>query len=199
MTHPHRSILIASLSLVASVASAQSRDSARVDKTFLTRRDLAWTGVALAGSAAISVFDAHDLFDNFSVVNEQPMTLGALAVYGVGRLAGSDAIASLGLHATEALVLTVAASELIRGPVGRARPRVSRDDAYDFSFGKGFTDFSRRSFPSIHSAVGFATASVIVGELKQRHPSTVPYAAPVLYAAALVPGGINRPSEMSTL
>jgi membrane-associated phospholipid phosphatase len=188
-----------------STAAAQTSDTAHVDKTFFTRRDLLWTGVAIAASAAVSPFDVriahwaqspriqggtsrHDLVDNLTVINEQPLTLGALGVYGIGRLAGSNAIASLGLHATEALVLTVATSELIRGPLGRARPRLSPDDAFAFSLDKGFTDFGRRSYPSLHSAVGFATASVVVGEVRERFPSAVPFVAPVMFTAALVPG-----------
>jgi len=196
---------IVSLCLAASTLTAQTNDSTTADKTFFTRRDLVLTGLAVAASAGVSAFDErigrwarspriqggmsrHDLFENLTVVNEVPLTIGAVVVYGVGRLAGSDVTARVGLHATEALVLTVAASELIRAPLGRARPRVSPADAYSFSVGAGFTDFAKRSFPSLHSAVGFATAAVLTGELHERHPSAVPYVAPVLYAAALVPG-----------
>jgi hypothetical protein len=174
-------------------------------KTFFTRRDAAWSGVALAASAGLSIFDVrisnwfrssgvqgssarHTAFKDLTVINEQPLTLGAVAVYGIGRLTHSALLSDVGLHATEALVLTVAASEAIRGPLGRLRPRVSQDNQYDFKFWRGFTDFAGRSFPSLHSAVGFATASVIVGEMQERHSSATPYVAPVLYAAALVPG-----------
>jgi len=85
-------------------------------------------------------------------------------------------------------VLTVAVSELIRGPVGRVRPRASPGDQYQFEFGGGFTKFEDRSFPSLHASAAFATASSLVGELKVRKPHMVKYAAPVLYTAALVPG-----------
>jgi membrane-associated phospholipid phosphatase len=189
----------------SAVAAVAQRSGARPAKTFFTRRDLVWSGVALAGSAGLSIFDPriahwfqsphvqggssrHDTFQNLTVVNEQPLTLGALAVYGVGRLTGSSVVADMGLHATEALVLTVVASEAIRGPLGRLRPRVSEDDQYDFKFWRGFTDFAGRSYPSLHSAVGFATASVLVAEMEERHSKATPYVAPVLYAAALVPG-----------
>jgi membrane-associated phospholipid phosphatase len=36
--------------------------------------------------------------------------------------------------------------------------------------------------------MGFATASVVVGELREHQPGAVPYVAPIMYAAALVPG-----------
>jgi hypothetical protein len=204
--HIARSVALAALlGLPLSAAVAQSADTAHVQKTFFTRRDAIATGVALAASAGVSVFDKRiarwtqtsniqgsqsrrDLFDNLTVINEQPLTLGAVAVYGIGRLAGSETMAAVGLHATEALVMTVGASELIRGPLGRRRPRISPDDQYKFSFWRGFTDFGARSFPSIHSAVGFTTASVLVGELREHKPGAVPYLAPLLYAGALVPG-----------
>ncbi len=196
---------VLSFCLVASTLAAQSADSTTAPKTFFRRRDLVLSGVAIAGSGVVSIFDErigrwarspnvqgpasrHDLFENLTVINEVPLTLGAVALYGIGRISGSDVTAKIGLHATEALVLTVAASELIRGPVGRARPRVSPTDPYNFSFGAGFTDFAKRSYPSIHSAVAFATASVLTGELHERHPGAVPFVAPVLFAAAIVPG-----------
>jgi len=205
MRHFRTPLQLVAFCMSASALAAQNADSTNADKTFFTRRDLVLTGVALVGSAGVSVFDEriarwtrspsvqggtsrHDLVKSLTVVNEVPLTIGAVALYGIGRLSGSDVTAKVGLHATEALVLTVATSELIRGPLGRSRPRVSPDDPYKFSFGGGFTDFGKRSFPSLHSAVGFATASVLTGELNERHPGAVPYVAPVLYAAALVPG-----------
>jgi membrane-associated phospholipid phosphatase len=196
---------VISLCLAASTVAAQTNDSTTGQKTCFTRRDAGLSGVALAGSGVVSIFDErierwarsprvqgstarHDAFENLTAINEVPLTIGAVAVYGLGRLSGSNVTAKVGLHATEALVLTVATSELIRAPLGRSRPRESPNDAYKFSFGGGFTDFGKRSYPSLHAAVGFATASVLTGELQERHPDAVPFAAPVLFAAALVPG-----------
>jgi membrane-associated phospholipid phosphatase len=196
---------VVSLCFAASALAAQTTDSTPAQKTFFTRRDAVLSGVAIAGSGVVSIFDErigrwarsphvqgssarHDAFENLTVVNEVPLTIGAVVVYGLGRISGSDVTTKVGLHATEALVLTVAASELVRAPLGRARPRESPNDVFNFSFGGGFTDFARRSYPSIHAAVAFATASVLTGELHERHPDAVPYVAPVLYAAALVPG-----------
>jgi len=181
---------------------AQSQDTS---KTFFTRRDLLWTGIGLGGGAVISIFDKrianwwqsssvqgsssrHDFVKSLTIVNETPLTIGAFVTYGVGRLAGKPTIADIGLHATEALVLTVGVSEAIRGPLGRLRPRESHDDQYDFLFWGGFTDFARRSYPSLHSAVGFASATAIVQEIHFRNPRANVWAAPLLYTAALIPG-----------
>ena len=194
-----RTLIVA---LLALPRLAQSQDTT---KTFFTRRDAYWAGVGLAGGALISIFDErianwwqspsvqgspsrHDFVKSLTIVNETPLTIGAFVTYGVGRLAGKPTIADVGLHATEALVLTVAVSEAIRGPLGRLRPRNSQNDQYDFLFWGGFTDFARRSYPSLHSAVGFTTATAIVREIHFRHPEANTWAAPILYTAALIPG-----------
>jgi membrane-associated phospholipid phosphatase len=94
----------------------------------------------------------------------------------------------VGLHWTEAIVLNNVVSELIRGPVGRKRPRVSPNDAFAFELGGGFTKFEDRSFPSLHSSSAFATAAALVGEVRERKPELTWVVGPVLYGAALIPG-----------
>src|SRR5436190_3715820 len=161
-------VLTTSLSTAALLAQStgSATDSNRVNKTFFTRRDALWTAGAVLGTVALSQFDEkiarwarspgvqdgqsrHDLVDALTHVNETPLTIAAVLTYGVGRLSGSRTVTDIGLHATEAMVLTDVTSELIRGPIGRARPRISQDDAFKFSFGKGFTDFGYRAFPSL--------------------------------------------------
>ena len=188
--------------LVAMPRLAPAQDTT---KTFFTRRDLYWAGVGLAGGAAISIFDErianwwqspavqgsssrHNFVKALTVINETPLTIGALVTFGAGRLTGNHTVADVGGHATEALVLTIVTSEAIRGPLGRARPRSSQDDQYNFLFWGGFTDFARRSYPSLHAAAGFATAAALVQEIHFRHPQANVWAAPVLYTAALIPG-----------
>jgi hypothetical protein len=196
------------LGLLLAVASAlplaaQTRDS--VDKTFFTRRDLYYTAGAVAGTAIVSIWDEkiarwtqtqrvqgsqsrHDLVDNLTHVNETPLTIAAIATYGIGRLAGSSTWADVGAHWTEAMVLTDVTSELIRGPIGRQRPRIVNDsNAFQFSFGKGFTDFGARSFPSLHSAAAYATAATLTAEVGERG-GPVWVVGPILYTAAAIPG-----------
>lgn len=180
-------------------------DSGHVDKTFFTRRDAVLTGAAIVGTAAISYFDERisrwaqqpsiqgsqsrrDLIDVATRFNETPLTIGAILTYGIGRIGGWTTVTDIGLHTTEAIVLTDVVAELIRGPLGRARPRVSPDDAFVFEAGKGFTDFANRAFPSIHAASAFATAAALVGEIHERKPSATWVAAPLLYGAAMIPG-----------
>src|SRR5437870_3497503 len=99
--------------LVTSTLAAQANDTTAGQKTFFTRRDAVLTGVAVAASAGVSVFDErigrwarspsiqgstsrHDLFKRLTVVNEVPLTIGAVVVYGVGRLSGSDVTTKVG-------------------------------------------------------------------------------------------------------
>lgn len=174
-------------------------------KTFFVKRDLIASGIAFAASVAVSSFDLriahwarsddvqgessrHDLVTTATRVNETPLTIAAFATYGIGRLAHSETLADVGLHTFEALVLTTAVSEVLRGTIGRTRPRESQEDPFLFKPGKGFTQFETRSYPSLHTAAAFATATALVGEIRRRRPEAVRVAAPLLYTAAMIPG-----------
>ncbi|HET9731033.1 MAG TPA: phosphatase PAP2 family protein [Acidimicrobiia bacterium] len=174
-------------------------------KTFFTSRDLVSTGVAAAVTVGIMQFDKKiarwtqtpsvhgsstraNAVNSLTKINETPLGIASVLTYGIGRLTGSKTTADVGLHWAEALFMTDVISEAIRGPIGRARPRVSPDDPFNFKFWGGFTDFDRRAFPSLHSAVGFATAAALLGEIRERHPSATWYAGPLLYTFAVIPG-----------
>ena len=202
--------LILALLLVASPLGAQVADSLpRGSKTFLTRRDLAIAGVAFGATALLSVWDDDIAIESqkpewqsssltsfankASKVQETTLTVGGILVYGIGRLTKSKTTADIALHATESVVLASVVSQIIRGPLGRARPYVTADtDQYDFKFGGGFrrgeTGFRRRAFPSIHTSSGTAVATVLTMEIHRRHPGATPYVAPLLYAAGILPG-----------
>ena len=175
-------------------------------KTLLTRRDAGLAVGAIAISAAISHFDpkiasffgdsalAHvragqRLDDVFTRINETTLTIAGIAAYGTGRLMKSKALTDVAFHTTEAIVGASLASQLIRGPLGRSRPRVTNfEDQYDFHWFKGFGEFDYRAFPSIHSGSGFAAATALVQETRLRRPGAVKIVAPILYALALTPG-----------
>ena len=120
-------------------------------------------------------------------MNETPMMLAALATYGVGRVGGWHTTADVGLHTLEALVLTTGVSQVVRGVLGRTRPRASLEDPFVFKPFTGFRAFETRSYPSLHAAASFAAATALVGEIHLRRPGAVKVAAPLLYTAALVP------------
>jgi membrane-associated phospholipid phosphatase len=195
----------ARLSASDSAAEPAAPTSRPAQKTFFVKRDLAYAGIALVASAGVSHFDrrvAHwaqtpsvqgdssrtELVENLTRINETPLTIAAFATWGIGRIAGSATTADIGLHTFEALVLTTGVSEVIRGTLGRTRPRSAPGEPFDFEPGTGFTKFETRSFPSLHTAAAFATATALVGEIRERRPEAAKYAAPLLYTAALAPG-----------
>lgn len=174
-------------------------------KTFFVKRDLAWSAAALAGTAVVSVFDKriahwtqtpgiqgsssrHRLVDDLTHVNETTLTGAAILSYGIGRLVHSSTMADVALHTAESTILTSVISQTIRGPLGRQRPSISPDDQYRFQFGKGFTEFNNRSFPSLHAATGFAAATAVSAEIHERNPNASWWVTPVAYTVAMVPG-----------
>jgi membrane-associated phospholipid phosphatase len=202
-----RLVLIALLLLlVAPPAMAQRADSvSRGAKTFLTRRDLAISGVALGATALLSRWDPdiarasqeprfqssslHGLALDISKVNETTLTIGGIVTWGVARLVKSPDVSDIALHATESVVLASLSSQLIRGPLGRSRPHVTGDaDQYDFHAFQGFGNFKYRAFPSIHTSSSMAVATVLTMELHDRHQKVTPFVAPILFAAAALPG-----------
>jgi len=186
-------------------ALAQSRDTTSHDKTFLTRRDLLVLGAGAAATGVLSIWDddiakaaqqekyqgsgLHSFALNVSKAQETTLTVASLLTYGIGRLTKQNTVADVGLHSTEAVVLASLASQLIRGPLGRTRPnKVADTNQYDFHFGKGFTSFDQRAFPSIHTSSGMAVATVLTMEMQRRHVAATPYVAPLLFAAGILPG-----------
>ena len=187
---------------------AQRADSTQAggDRRFLRPRELAILGVGIAASGALSLADlriAHwdqssgvqggpgrkRFFDDVTKVNETTITLAGLAAYGIGRVTRANALADIAKHTTESVVLTSLVSQALRGPLGRTRPYVTQDsNQYDFHAFKGFTSFDNRAWPSLHSATAFAAGSALVGEIRERHPEAVSWAAPLIYAAAAMPG-----------
>jgi membrane-associated phospholipid phosphatase len=195
------------LSLASDVRIRSHVDSAdrSAQKTFFVKRDLVASGIAFAASVGMSAFDLriahwarspgvqgdssrHDKVSAITRVNETPLTLAALATYGIGRLAHSETTADVGLHTFEALVLTTGISEVLRGSIGRTRPREAKENPFLFKPGKGFSQFETRSYPSLHTAAAFATATALIGEIHERRPEATKVAAPLLYAAAMIPG-----------
>lgn len=177
---------------------------AQQEKLF-TRRDAYWSVAALAASAALSLEDVRiarfwndsthrdagsdRLARGFAKVQEGTLTFGNLALYGLFRLTGADALADVTLHAAEAVVAGSLASQVIRGPLGRSRPHVTEyKDQYDFAPFRGFREFEYRAFPSIHTASAFGVATVYTLETHRRARGGTWIVAPIAYALAAGPG-----------
>lgn len=110
-------------------------------------------------------------------------------LYAIGRLGGFERLADLGLHGTEAVIVGAGVSGLLKGLVGRARPFVTADsNAADFSFGRGFTNDDRTSFPSGHTTSAFAAASAVTAETGQWWPRSTWIVGPLMYGGATMVG-----------
>jgi membrane-associated phospholipid phosphatase len=197
-------LLLCLLPLAGRTAEAQDSTS----RTFLTRNDLLYSALGLGGTILLSHYDTdiarasqesrfqspslHNLALDISHVNETTLTIAGIATYGVTRLLHAQTATDIALHATESVVLASVVSQLIRGPLGRTRPFVTHDsDQYRFKAFRGFvgdTTFNYRSFPSIHTSSSIAVATVLTMELHRRKPGATAFVAPVLFAAAILPG-----------
>ena len=203
----------ASLALAAGVAAPPLAAQGVADTTndtrrppLLTRRELVVTGALTAASIGVMHFDPRirrwvrrdelqregfirDRADELKFVNEKTLFVTEAVAWGVGRLTGNEALADIGLHAAEAVVITTLVTQAVRIGTGRTRPFVTRgEDQYDLHPFEHPTDQAYRSFPSIHAGAAFATAAAITGETQRRRPGAVKVVAPVSFALAALPG-----------
>ena len=193
--------------LVAIRRSAYAQTDAAA-KTFFHPSDLGWAGVFAAGSYVVSRFDPtiakyfqqpdhqrepimRTSAEAFTRVQETTLTLCGVLTYAVARLAGSRDVEVTALHATEAIAAASLTSQVIRGPLGRARPKDARpifEDQYEFHWFNGFRNFEYRAFPSIHASSAFAAATAIVAETHHRSPRSTWLVAPIAFTIAAGPG-----------
>jgi len=191
------------LALLTALGSARAQDASA--PPLFTRNDAVWAAAVLAGSIALSRADVHiigvwtdssnhtpgrdRLARNFAKLQEGTLTVGNLALWGVGRLTGSHSLAHVTFHAAEAVFVGSVAAQLIRGPLGRSRPyHTDYTDQYDFHPFKGFGNFKYRAFPSIHTTSAFAVATVYTLEAQRRSRAAGWVVGPIAYAIAAGPG-----------
>lgn len=182
-------------------------DSIHAAKTLFTTRDIllaaGYTGLTIAmfpADRAIarrlqdSTTQASRALKNASVAVQYFADPGSLvlsaSLYGVGRIGHWKGVADLGLHSTEAIVISGLVTGFIKDAAGRARPYVAGDtNAHDFGFGRGLTKGGGyQSFPSGHATVAFAAASVVTSETQRSHPKAAWVVGTVMYSVATLVG-----------
>ena len=188
----------------SSVAGAQPSDTTHISRAPLFTASDAWIAAGfVAGTVAMYPADRYFARKLQSTGNQENQFLrntaadfrfmgtpGSLYIgagmYAIGRLAKVDRMADLGLHGTEALFIASGTVNLIKGVAGRARPRLDIADERNFKFGRGFKggNDDYRSFPSGHSAMGFAAAAAVTSETSKWWPNSTWYIAPIMYGGA---------------
>jgi membrane-associated phospholipid phosphatase len=121
---------------------------------------------------------------DFDFLGDPGTAIISVGLYGVGRLAHRERVAELGLRGAEALVLSAAATEAIKGIAGRARPYLNDSDPDNFALGRGFTHGGYSSFPSGHATAAFAVATVVAAEGSRWWPDRTWIIAPLVYGGA---------------
>lgn len=108
--------------------------------------------------------------------------------YLLGLLTGQRRTQDLGLHSMEAIGLGIAQAEAIKITAGRARPRVSPNNARNFQLFRGLGDDEYKSFPSGHATIAFAFASAVASETQRWWPGTRWIIGPIVYSSAALTG-----------
>ena len=196
--------LVLAATSLAAVADAQPADTTHISrKPLFTGRD-AWIAAGfVAGTIALYPADRYfarklqtpgnqenrflrNTAADFNFIGTPGSLYIGVGIYTVGRLAKVDRMADLGLHGTEALFVAQGAVNLIKGMAGRGRPLLDIEDERNFKFGRGFKhgNDAYRSFPSGHSALGFAAASAVTAETSMWWPNSTWYIAPIMYGGA---------------
>lgn len=210
-TPEQRSLLLRCLVIVCFVAvipptlDAQrvtQPDSSHQPATLLTPADAA-LGVGFAGlTLAMFPLDRHiasqlrdqtrpenRFLDHAATGFELLSTPGVFvigpALYAYGRYAGHSDIEDLGWHGTEAVVVGLGVTGIVKGVLGRSRPYVTADtNPRDFRLGSGFFSEDRSALPSGHVTVAFAAASSVTSEAQRIWPGHSWVIAPVMYGGA---------------
>src|SRR5436190_5047875 len=140
-------VTITAFTVVTSVAGAQTApatDSVRADLRLFKRSDLYILGMFTAATIGMFPLDRHlasvvrdeDLVTNRDLKRAAtafrffggsgPYIIGA-SMYVVGRVTHVPRMAELGVHGTEAVVVGIATSGVLKVILGRARPYFSAD------------------------------------------------------------------------
>ncbi len=185
--------------------SSQSRDSVRQtsDSTppWITRRELAGLGLSLIATVAISPLDnpaSNELQEQHWQGNEAlhsltqslafaggpgPFVVGG-SFYILGKIARAPGLAIAGEHITAAVLLAASVTALGKGMAGRALPGVKTGESFEWARGFHRNNGPFVSFPSGHTAAGFALAASLTEEAAAWRPGTERFVGPAAYGVA---------------
>jgi len=192
--------------LSAQDAKAEADTAKKAKETLFTMRDAyiaaGFVGLTMAlypvdrsmaqrmnNANALGGKGLNNVADGFDYLALPGVLVIGVGSYAWGRMAPRPKLADFGLHTTEAVVLAVATSQVLKLAIGRSRPYVSNDtNPRDFKFGGGFSSDARRSFPSGHATIAFAAAAAATSEVKRLWPKRTVLAGSLLYGSATMVG-----------
>lgn len=200
-----QTLICLSLIVVASTSNAQTADTLYTKRPLFRLSDAALLGGFTAATAAAGPADrwitdriepgvkqAHNTLDRGATLFRlfgQPGALvagGGLYVLGLAR--GNRRVQDLGLHSVESIFLASVVTGAVKVTAGRARPRVSRDNARNFNLFRGLGKDDYQSFPSGHTTAAFAFASIISAETSHWWPGSRWIVGPAMYGVATLTG-----------
>ena len=198
--------IVVCMSLLAgSVAGAQPADTISGEKPLFTFRDVLTAGGFTLATIALAPADRHmthqlqvparqsnRLLHRSATVfrlfgNPGSMITGA-GLYLLGTANGQRRTQDLGLHAIEAIVLGFGATSTVKIVTGRARPRISENDASKFQLLRVLRGDDYQSFPSGHTTSAFAFAATVASETQRWWPRSRWVLGPILYGGATLTG-----------
>ena len=200
-----RFVTACALTSCASIAaSGQRADSAPPPPSLWTSTDT-WLAVGFGvGIAATMPFDERvaawsqspsvqsrantDVVKFFNGYGGYGVLIASIGTYGVARIAGSRPWSTIGLRATESIVVSGIATWFFKGVIGRQRPYVNIDDAHNYQFGRGFGNDPYASMPSGHTTAAFAFAASVTDEVHEFWPKQTWWVATVTYGSATAVG-----------
>jgi len=197
-------VVCASL-LAGNVAGAQTTDTISGPKPLFTLRDGLMAGGFTLATIVLAPADRHLTHqlqiparqsnrllhtgaDVFRILGNPGGMITGAGLYLLGTANGQRRTQDLGLHTVEAIALGAGATTVIKILTGRARPRISADDASRFQLLRGLKNDNYRSFPSGHTTTAFAFAATVASETQRWWPGSRWIIGPILYGGATLTG-----------
>jgi len=191
--------------LTGSIAGAQTADTISGPKPLFTLRDGLIAGGFTLATIVLAPADRHLTHqlqiparqsnrllhtgaDVFRILGNPGGMITGAGLYLLGTANGQRRTQDLGLHTVEAIVLGAGATTIVKILTGRARPRISADDASRFQLLRGLRNDDYRSFPSGHTTTAFAFAATMASETQRWWPDSRWIIGPILYGGATLTG-----------
>ncbi len=168
---------------------------------WITRRELAGLGLSLIATVAVSPLDKpasselqeqhwqgnealHSLTQSLAFVGGPgPFVVGG-SFYVLGKIGRAPGLAIAGEHIAAAVLLAASVTALGKGMAGRALPGVKTGESFEWARGFHRNNGPFVSFPSGHTAAGFALAASLTEEAAAWRPGTERFVGPAAYGIA---------------